>query len=870
MSQWNGMASESNDRFACRSYRRGIAKWTLKEEAPKYAPDRTCDVEHLRLEISVDLPRHHIDAVCTQRLRAAYGPFDSIILDAVDLKIRSVRDGSGKKLDATYLDRKLTVRFPKKISDSVDLVIAYEVDHPVLGLYFFGPTPAEPKASWQLWSQGQDEEARYWIPCLDAPNERMTTEMIVKVDPRYSAISNGRLLGVSRKGSKQIYHWFESVPHVSYLITLVVGEFARVADEWEGIPVDYFVEPHRKEEARRSFGKTPKMIDFFSRILDFPYPYEKYSQIAIRQFHFGGMENTSATSQTDRTLHDARAHLDFSSDGLVAHELAHQWFGDLVTCKSWAHAWLNEGFATYFEALWKGEDLGRDEFDYEMHVNAATYMAEPYRRAIVSNRYAYPQDLFDMHLYPKAAWVLHMLRRKIGDDLFWKALRLYLRRHAQGCVETIDLIRAFEDASGRNLSEFFDQWVMSPGHAEIEGSLSWDEKENRLRVVLKQVQKTDSGTPIYKLPIRIECALEGKRAHVQSFEMDRIEQTFYIDLSAKPRFVTIDPLGAILATWKLQQASEWLEASLTGASREKSVYARVIAVRQLAEKPTRKDELLLARVLREDPFWGVQSEAARALGRIRSPHALEILLSAVSLKHAKARRAVLAALGSFRSAKAAAALRRILESGDPSYFVEGEAAASLGRTGDAQAVARLRAALKRSSWHDTLATGVATGMAATRDSSVFGDLAAIAADPRRYWSCRLAALRALADLGSARPEIAPAAEEEISRSLEDPDRLVSSRATEALVSLGREGGVGALRRAASATPDARLANAYLLAAEELAGQRKRGEDVDRLRSELEQLRSESKEMKETIRKLEERPARRGLIGGPPRKRARTR
>jgi aminopeptidase N len=224
----DGWIEATGDRFRCRQFQQGLAKWTLKEETPKYAPDRTCDVEHLKLELDADLPARRLKAVCTQRLRAAYGPFQSITLDAVDLQIRSIRDGTGRDLDYTYLDRKLTIRFPRKVTDAASIVISYSIDHPALGLYFFGPDEAEPKATWQLWSQGEDEEARYWIPCHDAPNEKMTTEMIVTVDSRYTVISNGALLSVTaRKGGKKTYHYLESVPHVSYLITLVVGEFVR-------------------------------------------------------------------------------------------------------------------------------------------------------------------------------------------------------------------------------------------------------------------------------------------------------------------------------------------------------------------------------------------------------------------------------------------------------------------------------------------------------------------------------------------------------------------------------------------------------------------------------------------------------------------
>lgn len=865
MSESSLSTHRHQDRIVCRHMHQDVGKWTLREESPKYAPDRTCDIEHLKLELGIDLPARRIAATCTQRLRAAYGPFETIILDAVDLRIRSVRDGSGRDLEAVSLDHKLTIRFPEPVTDAAELLIEYDVDHPALGLYFMGPNEAEPDATWQLWSQGEDEEARYWIPCHDAPNERMTTEMIVTVDSRYTVISNGELRSVREHGGKKTWHWLESVPHVSYLITLVVGEFVQVIHRNRELLIDSYVEPGREDEARRSFGRTPEMVDFFSRILDCPYPYEKYTQVAIRHFHFGGMENTSATSQTDGTLHDERAALDFTSDELVAHELAHQWFGDLLTCKSWAHAWLNEGFATYFEALWKEEDLGREEFDYEMIANSASYRAEGYRRAIVSNRYAYPQDLFDMHLYPKGAWVLHMLRRKLGDELFWKALRLYVHRHQRGCVETIDLIRAFEDASGRNLNGFFDQWIMSPGHPEIEGSIAWEADAKRIRVSLKQTQKAEGGIPtVFRVPVRVECragdvgrtggADNSHKAGVvaQTFEMDQQEQTFYLATEKKPMSVVVDPEQAVLGTWKLDIPTEWLEGVLLGDARDPRVYARVLAVRRLGEKPSYKDESTIGRVLDEDPFWGVQAEAARALGNLRTPHALEILLGAVGVKHPKARIAVVGALGNFPAPAAADALRRIVEKGDPSWFVEAMASAALGRTRQPGVEQTLREALGKPSWHDLIATHAALGLAAARDESAVDDILAIGADRRRYWNCRLTALRALAELGAARPALTPRIAEELPRFLDDPAILVATRAASAIVSLGHESGVAALRRAALATSDPRQAQGYLMAADELASQRKRGEDVDRLRDDLEKLRGEAKEMKEALRKLEEK------------------
>ncbi len=844
-----GAFSSFRDQLICRRGLYAPGKWTRKDEPPKYEPDRTCDVEHLRLDLEVDFPARAVEATCRQRLVPSYGPFDSIVLDAWDLQIRSVRDGAGRDLPYTFHNRKLTVRFLEPVTGPVDLVISYRVEDPIDGLYFQGPNEAEPHATWQLWSQGEDEGARHWIPCHDAPHERMTTELLATVPAEFTVVSNGALLEVKEAGGLKTWHFRESIPHVSYLISLVVGVFNRIADGWNQIPVEYYVEPGREEEGRRSFGRTPDMIEFFSRKLECPYPYEKYSQVTVRHFHFGGMENTSATTQTETTLHDERAALDFSSDELVAHELAHQWFGDLVTCKSWAHAWLNEGFATYFEALWKEWDKGREEFDYEMIGNAAAYMSEPYRRPIATAKYGHPFEMFDMHLYPKGAWVLHMLRRRLGDDLFWKSMRLYLRRHAPGPVETLDLERAFEDASGKSLAGFFDQWIFSPGHPELEGEVSWDEQNKWVKLAIKQVQKREGGTPIFHLPLRLEARRADGNVEA-TFEMDREQQTFYLPLAEKPVWVLLDPEGAILRETRLRRSREWLEAAVIGRHRDDRIPARVDVVRQLAEDAGPSAVAVIGRVLREDPFWGVQCEAARALSRIHTPNALAELLGAVSLPNPKARRAVVTALGSWRDPQAAGALRRIVRDGDPSYFVQMAAEWSLGRAGGAEASKELREqlqeTLQRRDWHDIIATGVVEGLVAARDEGAIEDLLAVARDRSRYWGLRSTALRGLGEIGAARPILARRLAEELIPILDDPEYLIAARLPGALVKLGDPSGIAALRRKGETTSRLSLRESCFKAADEIAAQLRPGEDVDRLREEMEKLRDETRRLKETV------------------------
>ena len=834
-------------------------QWTLKEESPKFAPDRTCDVRHLRLDVTPDLPKRTIVATATLSLSASYGPFDHIRLDAVDLDIRSVRDSRGTDLDYTYLDGKMVVRFPNPVEDEESVVIRYAKSSPVRGLYFWGPTKWEPKQSWQMWSQGEDEEARHWIPCHDAPNEMMTTEMVVTVPSEYTVVSNGALISETVRGKKKVWHFLESVPHPSYLIALVVGVFSKLEDDCDGLPVEYYVEPGREEEGRRSFGKTPEMIRCFADLLQCPYPYEKYAQVAIRNFTFGGMENTSATTQSDTTLHDEVAAMDFSSDSLVSHELAHQWFGDLLTCRHWAHAWLKEGFATYFECIWREHGESFAEFEKNLLDDADAYFDEPYRRAIVNHRFAYPAQLFDMHLYPKGGWVLHMLRRHVGDELFWKALRLYVKRHAASTVETIDLMRAFEDATGKSLEGFFQQWLFSPGHPELKGSLEWDAKNGALEIRMEQKQKTDQGTPVFHIPIEVDVQVEGETV-TRIFEMTLREQTFYMSLPAEPTWAVIDPNARVLKTLDLDLPTKWMRAALVGRSRDARVFSRTQLVRQAAKDPSLSTVRMLGEVLKKDPFWSVQREAAEALGKIRTPEARAELSGAIDLRNSKARRSVVAALGAFTDEATAADLEAKVRKGDPSYFVRMETLISYGKVAGPAGVKRLEselaAALKRRDWHDLVALGAAVGLVEARSESSLDALLAVAKDPSRYWGVRFQVFRSVARLGAARPHLAPRIAEAMAPHLDDHDLLIAYRIPRAFADLGYAGAIPLLRAKAESARVEEQREECLHAIQSLSAAGGASGHVDRLQTEIRRLEEDSRKLRDRLERMEER------LGGP--------
>ncbi len=503
--------------------RQGRRTYALADAKPHFAPDRPCDIVHIALTLHLDIAQQTLKGTCATTIRAVQETVSCLTLDAVDLQIAQVRQSKGAALAYDYDGQRLRVTFPEPLRRNAEATVAvdYSVTKPRLGLYFITPDAAYPHKPVQVWSQCQDEDARYWFPCFDAPNEKATTEMTVTVPQPYFALSNGTLLSTTRDEAAGTItcHWLQDQPHATYLMTLVVGEFSERTEIVDGgIPVQWYVTPGREDDGQRSFGDTPEMVRFFSQQLGVPYPWNKYAQIAVSDFVFGGMENTTATTQTDLTLHDARAHLDFSSNGLVAHELAHQWFGNLLTCKHWSHAWLNEGFATYLDALFHEHHKGTDEFRYYMHQNAQAYFREDreaYRRPIVTNVYKEPIDLFDHHLYEKGSLVLHMLRYMLGDDAFWSSLTQYVTSNRHQVVETVDLERAIETATGRNLQAFFQQWVYKGGHPEYQVEFAWDEATRIATVTVKQQQQIGAEhgveTPLFDMPVTLFFALpEGE------------------------------------------------------------------------------------------------------------------------------------------------------------------------------------------------------------------------------------------------------------------------------------------------------------------------------------------------------------------------
>jgi aminopeptidase N len=838
-----------------------LKSFPLPGALPQYGPDKVVDVEHIDLYLTPELAAQRMEGVCTTTVRAIDDGVHDLRLDAVDFVIGWVRDESGRRLDFRRDAGTLTVHLARPLAagERTQFAVAYRLEKPRVGLHFVAPTKDHPDKPTQCWTQSQDEYARYWFPCFDYPHAKQPTSTTIVVPTGTFALGNGRLVERSDDSATgyTTFRYVQDAAHSTYLVTMVAGSFAEIEQKGASVPVFYYVPPGREADGERSFGKTPEMLTFFEQRTGMPYPYARYSQIAVADFIFGGMENTTATTQTDRTLHDERAHLDFSSDPLVAHELAHQWFGDLLTTRDWSHAWLNEGFATFFETLFREHDLGRDEYLYAMYEHVKTYLRETrerYARAIVENRFHFPIEVFDRHLYEKGGAVLHMLRGLLGEERFWKSVRHYVRENAGRSVETIDLIRAIEAATGRNLRAFFDQWVFRAGHPELRVTYAYEHAARTATLRVEQRQPFDDANPPYRFDLDVGF-LEAQPAAIErdagpgplAFErrhrvaVEHADQTFTFACDAAPALVRVDPNATVLGTLEFAFGVPMLAAVLAA---DPSPVARVRAALALAKDASAPALTALGTALTDEPFWAVRAETARALAETRLGRAKELLLAACDEQHPKARRAVAEGLGNFRSQDAADALL-LLAREDVSYFVVETALEALGKTRDRRAFDALREALERPSWSDKVANGAARGLSELADPRAVALIIA-ATERRRSDSLRAEATRALGRAATVDDAARPAAVERLIELFGDDSFMVRRAAIQTAGTLGDRRLLPALERIVDAPADGRLRRAATEAASAVRGGLGSSARLSELESEVEALRAECRGLRERL------------------------
>lgn len=813
--------------------------------APYHAArSRTFHAIHYKLVLSFDETKGEVIGADTVTFTPLGDQFSTLELDSSGLTIDSVSGSGGKKLSFTTPPDKLVIALGHAVplGTEASVTIKYH-GYPERGLYFVHPDRGYPKTVAEIWSQGEEEDNHYWFPCYDYPNDKATSEVIGTVPEDQTLVSNGKLESViaDKAHRTRIFHWKIDQPHSTYLTSITVGPFNKYEQTWKGVPVEYFVAPSiDRETALRSFGGTPDMIEFYAQKTGVPYPYAKYAQSAMEDFG-GGMENISATTQTARTLHDERAELDYKSEGLVAHELAHQWFGDMVTCKSWSDIWLNEGFATFWETLYHRHHDGDDEYKLELLHNRDSYFNEDehrYRRPIVDHNYSHNQDMFDATTYPKGGWVLSMLKYVLGDDAFFRGIHHYAETYKWKNADTHDFQEAMQDATGQNLDWFFNEWLYKAGYPEYKVTASYDPGKKIETVTVEQTQKLDELTPLFTMPVVIDITTAGG-VEAHRVTISEKTQTFQWGVNSIPLMVRFDPNDYILKKLDFARSISELTYQL---GQDPDITGRIRAAEEIGKLSHDPENARpLVKALAEDPFYGVRTAAAKALSHFKSDEAKDALLAALKDKKSAVRAEAARSLSGFAGDSTVfEALRNSLNH-DESYAAEGAAAGSIGKSKNPAAFETLEARLKAEPLFWMASRGVFDGLGELKDKRAV-ELATGYVAHGQPEDLRTGAIGLLGDMGKDDPR----AHDTVIAALTDSNLGVRMAALRALGNWKDPKTVPALQKAADHDAFYQVREVARRVIKEIGEK----ESAASNQAELDKLRKENQELKDKIGKLE--------------------
>ena len=598
-----------------------------------YNPSHTFEVDliHSKIEISFDWVQKRASGKATLTMRPWFYATDKVSLDAKNFDILSVTfDGKTEQLKRDYNNKQLTIYLGKTYTRTeefkVDITYTAKPDERESfggsdaitsdkGLYFINADGAEKDKPKQIWTQGETESNSYWMPTVDKPNERCTQEMYITVEDKYKTLSNGLMLSSKKNadGTRTDY-WKMDKPHAPYLFMMAIGEYAVVKDKWRGIDVDYYVEPKFEPYARDIYPYTTEMLEFFSTKLNYTYPWPKFSQITVRDYVSGAMENTTAVIFGEFMQKNKRELLDdhLTNEKVVAHEMFHQWFGDLVTTESWANLTLNEGFANYSEYLWMEQKHGRDVADDHLMTEQQGYFysAGEGGHPLINFGYENREDMFDAHSYNKGGCVLHMLRQLVGDDAFFASLNRYLKKNEYTEVESHELRLAFEDVTGQDLNWFFNQWFLGAGHPELDIEYGWDIDAKKASVTVVQIQEGQNVARIFDLPLSVDIYEVSGKSRRENIRLTKRSQTFTFDCSSKPALINFDATKTLLCQkTDRHNAQEW-----AFMYRNAPLYRdRIEAFEALQAEPSALS-VAIAEAALADKYYGIRQRALSADG----------------------------------------------------------------------------------------------------------------------------------------------------------------------------------------------------------------------------------------------------------------
>jgi aminopeptidase N len=721
-----------------------------------YARSRDYDLQHIRTHLWFDVDQRRLRGEATEDIAMLREHASTVRLDSVGLDIKSVTlDGKDAKFAVTPASLEVTLQRPAAQGERHEIVIQYQ-GQPKKGLYFILPDKNDPQQPKEIWTQGEAEDTRYYIPLYDYPNDRTTSEMILTVPAAWITVANGKLVSVKEEpGGLKTWDWQQAEPLSTYLISAIAGEFIERDDTWHGITLRYVVPRGDESNIEPTFGKTKEMLELFTSKLNEPYPWAQYAQTALHDFVAEGMENTSATSITTTSLVNP-ALVPEDRDGadiVVSHELAHQWFGDLVTCKDWGNLWLNEGFADFFERVWSEHRFGRDQADFDFWRDQNLWLREPklFPVPIVDRNFQDSTENQD-NIYDKAGWVLRMLQEKLGEDDFYKALHHYLDANRGQNVVTADLQKAVEQATSTNVDKFFDEWIYGAGAPKFDVSYTYAADLRQITLTVKQTQKVEGRVGLFDLPVDIEIATaSGRQTH--TVQVNQASQTFYFPAETAPLMIVFDKEDKVMKSLDFKREPAMLAYQLKNGETVPDRAEAAVALGGVRDDPEAVNAL--GNAARHDPFWGIRVESLTALGRIGGPEAEKQILAGATDPLPWVREVAVFELRRFHDDVTIPDKLSEIAAKDPAYRVRAAALGALANLKPPDAFETLNAAVNSKSPDDIVRNAALRGLGRLADQRAVSILMEWS-KPGKAIRSRQSAIGAIAGLDKTNHEITQA------------------------------------------------------------------------------------------------------------------
>ena len=701
--------------------------------------ERDIDIVHFKAELGFNFNTKSIRgkaAIVFRPLRQS----NKISLDAIRLNVESVdlvQPSTTRSLKFSSKNQHLHITLDRSYSPDNTLTLSIQYNaQPNAGMYFIPDN--DHKGQFFVYTYGEGGLLANCFPIYNDLNDKFSTEMLVTVPPPYSVISNGKLAGIEKLANgDQTFHWKQDLPHSNYLISIYVGEFEKgeLPSAFGEIPLRYWVPKGKLQQGAYAFRNTTKMVEFFSKRFNYKYPWDKYDQIAVPDYSIGAMEHTSATGIRASVLRDETAPLNYSepdfdryftlwtSEAVISHELSHHWFGDNLTCRSLDYIWLNESFATYCNMLWDEESQGKEALYFDHQEALDRYFNYVSNNHIIRPlEYHYYNAVNDMYAteitYFKGAIILHTLRNILGDEDFFRALSYYLHKHEFSNVVSTDFKIAIEEATGKNLDWFFEDWIYGGGYPIFEVSYQYLSERKLIDLTVKQIQPIIEAQDLFTLPVEITVATSKGMKREVVWVKHGVDQ-FLLGCDEKPLMVSFDGKGALVADIRFEKPLEELIYQV----KHDELPGKIRALRQMAERfPVQQKTLQLIReILTGDLFWGLKAEAARLLAKIRTPESEKVILTALKADDYKIRKAAVLALSNFRQAFAGKTLKKVIKN-DTHTDVVGTAIIALAKINPKANIDFIRQQLNRPAWYDEITLACLKAFAIIGDKRLVADI----------------------------------------------------------------------------------------------------------------------------------------------------